>query len=243
MAASEPEEVYPLRHRLRVGEHREIAPAVYYLCLESGPAFLPGQSVSVGLEPDGPARYYSVASGSEESGIAILYDRVEGGALTPRLSRCEVGDTLWVSEAFGSFTDDPEADAMWIATGTGVAPFLSMARSFASGRLGSRKRLIHGGRSLERFYFARELAGLLGDSYLRCCSRCDPSAGQDAVPANAPLYPGRLTRWLEERIAAGELDTGSRYMLCGSSAMVVQVRDLLIRGGVPFARIHAEIYF
>jgi ferredoxin--NADP+ reductase len=33
------------------------------------------------------------------------------------------------------------------------------------------------------------------------------------------------------------------YFLCGSAIMVVEVRDLLIERGIPFATIFAEIYF
>jgi len=32
-------------------------------------------------------------------------------------------------------------------------------------------------------------------------------------------------------------------MLCGSSGMVVEVRDILIDRGIPFGNITAEIYF
>jgi len=34
-----------------------------------------------------------------------------------------------------------------------------------------------------------------------------------------------------------------RFLLCGNSLMVVDARDILIRRGVPFASVVAEIYF
>ena len=46
---------------------------------------------------------------------------------------------------------------MWIANGTGLAPFLSMARA----GLSAGKKLLHGARASEDFYFADELAAFL----------------------------------------------------------------------------------
>lgn len=214
-----------LTRAARVSANREIAPGVYALRFPREFDFLPGQVVAVRLERHIPPRYYSIASGVGDSEIELLYDVVPDGMLTPALSRCRPGEELLVSEPFGSFVDCGKA-AWWVATGTGVAPFASMARSGAC----TNRRLLHGARTLEGFYFHDELAAALGPAYVCCCS------AERAIW----VYPGRLTRWLAEQ---QRLPAETRYMLCGSAGMVIEVRDLLIAKGVPFGDIIAEIYF
>lgn len=203
----------------------EIAPGVFSLRYPRDSDFLPGQVVAVTAAPEIPARYYSIASGTCDAEVELLYDLVPDGALTPGMSGLAVGDKLIVSRPFGSFLD-PSGESWWIATGTGIAPFLSMARS---GTVAG-KRLIHGGRTPDNFYYRDYFSSRLGHGYVCCCSAEQPRFA----------YPGRLSKWLRER---GELPRDSSYLLCGSAGMVVDVRDILISKGVPFENITGEIYF
>jgi len=240
------------RHHVRIVEQEQISDGVYYLRVERPFDFLPGQCIAMAMSQISPARYYSLASDPADTEIGILYDLVPGGALTPHLSRLRSGESVWLSDPFGTFVDD-EGPAVWIATGTGVAPFLSRARSLAGDILRSRKWLIHGGRTNDRFYFGQELARRMPDRFLRCCSQCEPSllpagsTGRDEFdPIKLPeagLYRGRLTVWLTQALAARIFEEGSRFLLCGSAGMVVNVRDMLIAAGIPFDRILSEIYF
>jgi ferredoxin--NADP+ reductase len=150
---------------------------------------------------------------------------VEEGYLSPRLPDLEQGDTVYITEPRGEFTCNQEP-AVWIATGTGIAPFYSMFRSgLADGKI-----LIHGNRYLEQFHFYDEFDSELGKNYIRCCSgELDPF-----------VYHGRVTGYLEEHPLP---DAGLKYYLCGNAEMVVQTRDILISKGVPFDRIISEIYF
>lgn len=219
-----PAELEPTR-RLTVVSNREIAPGVRSLRIRREFSFAPGQVVAITVDPEISPRCYSIASGSGENEIELLYDVVETGLLTPLLARLTRGAQLFVSDPFGSFLDCGPG-SWWIATGTGVAPFLSMVRSgLAEGRM-----LVHGSRTIGGFYHADLLLESLGGRYVRCCTN-ERATG---------VYPGRLTKWLAERPT---LEPAARYMLCGSAGMVVDVRDLLITKGVPFDAILAEVYF
>lgn len=211
--------------KVRVESNERIAADVYLLRFTRSFDFVPGQVVALTVDPLLPARYYSIASGADEPEVGILYDLVPEGVQTPRMCRLEPGQEVLVSKPFGSFID-PNEGSWWIATGTGIAPFISMARS----GLARGKQLVHGGRSLSRFYFHDELESTRDLGYVCCCS------GERADWA----YPGRLTGWLTERI---DLPTNARYLLCGGAGMVVEVRDILIARGVPFEKVSAEIYF
>ena len=81
-------------------------------------------------------RAYSVASSSKEKQFVEFYiTLVRAGSLTPRIFNLEVGDTIEMGKRFvGMFTLDqvPEdKNVVLIATGTGVAPYMSMLRTDA----------------------------------------------------------------------------------------------------------------
>ena len=210
--------------RERVLANREISPGVFLLTLSRNRGFRPGQVVAVTVEPAVPSRLYSIASGTGDEAMDLLFDVVPGGALSPRLASLRPGDILYVSPPSGTFVDS-ERRSVWIATGTGVAPFRSMARS----GLVQEKALAHGSRFLSGLFFRDYFRETLGSSYVACCTREE----EDGV------FPGRVTQWLEASPQYGE----AAYMLCGSAEMVVEVRDTLLKGGVPYANVEAEIYF
>lgn len=205
--------------------NEEISPGVHVISFKLDFDFKPGQVVKIGLTPDVPPRIYSICSGNHEEEVRILFNIKEGGVLTPKLGSLIPGDKIRVSKPYGSFTDN-EKPAWWIASGTGIAPFYSMFRS----GLYANKKLIHGVRFLNQFYFEDELEWTLGDEkYMRCCSQ----------ESSCNTFPGRVTGYLAEL----EEFPPVNYFICGSAIMVVEVRDLLIERGVPFANIFAEIYF
>jgi ferredoxin-NADP reductase len=204
--------------------NKEIAPGIFRLTFPRAHDFVPGQTVALTVEPSLPARYYSIASGSRDAGIEILYDLVPEGLLTPRLARLAPGDRLLASKPFGAFRDG-EGDAVWIAAGTGIAPFASMVRS----GLHAGRTLIHGSRTLAGLYERSYFSSVLRERYVPCCST-------ESAPG---VFRGRSTLWLSSH----SLPRAERWMLCGSSRMVVDARDILIGRGVPFTSVVAEIYF
>jgi len=203
----------------------EIAEGVYILSFRRDFDFLAGQVIGISIEKEGPRRLYSICSGEQEEEVKILYNVIDEGYLTPRLCDLAEGDTIWITEPRGEFLYDP-APAVWIATGTGIAPFYAMLRSGKH----DNKILIHGERCLERFYFYDDFSGEMGSDYLRCCSGEEDEA----------VFSGRVTDYLNE---LSVLPVNHKYYLCGRAEMVVETRDLLIRRGIPFENIVSEIYF
>ena len=218
----------PAPRRIAVASIRPLGSA-YLLAWSRDFAFSPGQLVRLSLREGGEGRLYSLASGPEEGEAAILFNVAEGGELSPSLAALHPGDELWLSGPSGSFPARP-GPGVWIANGTGVAPFVSMARAGLSGG----KRLLHGARSLQDFYFQDELEAAMGERYTRCLS----GPGRES-PEAAGAFRGRLTAFIGSR----HWDPGLCYELCGSALMVTEVRALLIGAGVPHAKIVSEVYF
>jgi ferredoxin--NADP+ reductase len=213
-------------YAVKVESNVSIAPDVYVLSYPRSHAFAAGQVVGISIDEGSEPRLYSIASGNTDDMIRLLYNIKPGGEMSPSLAELKAGDTLFVSEPFGSFYGSA-TPAVFIASGTGVAPFVSMLRS----GLDKDKMLIHGGRTLDSFYFSEELAAALGEeNYIRCCSR-------EKGPG---IYEGRLTSYLRDQES---LDPHRKYYLCGLAEMVVETRDLLIDKGIPYENNIAEIYF
>jgi len=205
-------------------ENKLIAPFAYSLIFRRNFNFIAGQVVGLGINKEIEPRLYSIASGENDEFVEIIYTEKPDGKLTPMLSLLRSGDSLMVSEPFGSYTDCPESP-VWIATGTGIAPFISMLKSGKGGQ----STLIHGIRTSDYFYFADFLKAKLGDHYIQCCSSCNDNA----------FFSGRVTHYLDGQT----LNPNKKYYLCGVAEMVVETRDLLIAKGIPFNSIVAEIYF
>jgi ferredoxin--NADP+ reductase len=203
----------------------EISDRVYLLEFERDFVFEAGQIIKLAWPGDEKARLYSIASGEQQRNIQILFNVVGDGRLTPMLAKLRPGDKVLASGPMGKFkgTDGP---AWWIAQGTGIAPFASMFRSGQTGQ----KTLVHGGRTLNSFYYRDEFEPVLGQHYVRCCSREE----------DGNSFKGRVTDYLS---SFSSLPAEPLYYLCGSSEMVVETRDILIDKGVPFNRIISEIYF
>jgi ferredoxin--NADP+ reductase len=208
-----------------VSENREIAPGVFVLKYPRTFSFVPGQVVAITLNQSLAPRMYSIASGMHDKDIWILYNVRSGGELTPDLSLVKPGDTILSSKPSGNFFGTA-LPSYWIASGTGIAPFVSMWRS----GLKKNKTLIFGGRNLNSFYFEDEFLDALGKNFIRCCSQ---ENGDD-------IFHGRLTHWLAEQ---DNLPRDQKYYLCGSAEMVVDTRDILIDKMIPYENILAEIYF
>ncbi|MEE9368603.1 MAG: FAD-binding oxidoreductase [Pontiella sp.] len=204
--------------------HENISPGVFVIGFKRQHDFIPGQAIKLGVDSDHPPRIYSICSGNQDDELCVLFNIKEDGYLTPKLAQLGIGDSVYASAPYGTFlgTADP---AWWIATGTGIAPFRSMMLA----GLAENKKLAHGIRHLNQFYFDDELSEALGPNYHRCCS---------AEKAKT-VYEGRVTGFLNEQ----ELSTDLRYYICGQANMAVEMRDLLIAKGIPFANIITEIYF
>lgn len=83
----------------------------------------------VGLRYDGTSRAYSLANSPTEDELEICVRRVSGGRLSPRI--CDglaVGDEVTIRGPYGELVlqDHSSRDMVFLATGTGVAPFKGM---------------------------------------------------------------------------------------------------------------------
>jgi ferredoxin--NADP+ reductase/benzoate/toluate 1,2-dioxygenase reductase subunit len=110
---------------------------------------------------------------------------------------------------------------VFIASGTGIAPFRSMVRTYPE----IDYTLIHGVRHSIDAYDRQEY---VSDRYILCSSR-------DAKGT----YNGRLTGYLKDCIFANE----TNFYLCGNSDMIFDALEILKVKGFERDQIHCEVYF
>ncbi|MCC7297794.1 MAG: FAD-dependent oxidoreductase [Bacteroidia bacterium] len=97
--------------------------------------FIPGQFVVIHfrqLPEFENTRSYSIASAPGSSIIELCISIKEEGKATPLLWQMPIGSTLEISEPQGNFIykNSEDKEVVFICTGTGIAPFISMLRFF-----------------------------------------------------------------------------------------------------------------
>jgi ferredoxin-NADP reductase len=173
-------------------------------------------------------RDYSLTNAPQDDHLVICVRHIPGGAVSPVLAEAKVGQRFQVSEAFGYFTYQPsDWPAVFIATGTGIAPFVAYVRSGVN-----RFYLLHGVRTKGDLYY-RDIVEPLAGSYIGCISQLhSKNAVSDRV------FAGRVTHYLQSELPAGRYD----FYLCGRGEMVrdaMAIIDRRFEGG----RVFTEIFF
>ncbi len=203
-----------------------LSPRVFECALErpEGFSFLPGQSIR--LRHGGVERDYSIASGMGEGELLICVRLIEGGALSPALASAEPGEAMLLEGPRGFFFHrESPRPCVLVATGTGVAPFRSMAASGLKAYT-----LLHGVRGPEELCYRGSLEPGAG-RYVACIS------GQGGAAALPGAYEGRVTAWVGERLERREHD----FYLCGHRGMVRDL-SLMIDAEFPGSMLYAEIF-
>jgi len=239
------------------------------------PVFEPGQFAVVGLPGSAPRtplsdpeeapadpdklirRAYSIASPSLPGHhLELFVTLVRSGELTPRLFALQPGSRLWVGPKItGMFTlaeVPPDQNLALVATGTGLAPYMSMLRT----------RLEAGGR--------RKVAVLIGARHswdigysaeLRTMQRLIPEFAFLPIvsrPTEEPTAWGGATGHVQSLWTGGALERAwgfkptaadTHVFLCGAPAMIEGMSTLLEAEGFTVhekgkpGQIHHEKYW
>jgi ferredoxin--NADP+ reductase/benzoate/toluate 1,2-dioxygenase reductase subunit len=204
-------------------DKRDISPSVFVLRLErNGFNFDPGQYVFINLPGETYVREYSIYSGADDPYIEFLIKEVSDGFVSAKLRKSNPGDQLEIDGPFGFFTLNEAfystPPLLLISTGSGIAPFHSFIRS----RPSLKYRLIHGVRDCIETYEKN-----IYHHYVLCTSR-----------DNTGDYHGRVSQYLKEN----PVSTDFWCYLCGNYEMILEVTEILIKQGIPFAHIYSEVH-
>lgn len=177
-------------------------------------------------------RPYSIASANHDTNNFEFYiSQIKSGQLTPRLFNLSLGDRLWVgSRIVGVFklSETPvDNNIVMIATGTGLAPYISFLRSHMKDHQNTKLVIIHGAAYPWDLGYFSELEFLQNTFpnffYLPTLLEADESWSG---------LRGSIETHLEEKLI--ENKTGieinpdkTHFFLCGNPKMVENVSEFL----------------
>ncbi|MBL8856955.1 MAG: ferredoxin--NADP reductase [Planctomycetes bacterium] len=216
--------------------------------------FVPGQFIQLGL-PAGPdarriaadgsvrtklvKRSYSIAGAPHErEAYELCLAFVEQGQLTPKLRELTVGDRLWHDPIpKGIFTMERVPygrDLVFVATGTGIAPFVSMLRAYGGNPLRFRHFVVvHGARKRSDLAYHEELtAAARADrrvSYIPILSR-EP-AGSGWIGLRGRVQTALQPACFLSRTGFALNPSSASVFLCGNPAMIDEMRTELASSG------------
>jgi NAD(P)H-flavin reductase len=217
-----------VRYKTQLVTRRWISEDAFETRFERPPGFefVPGQRVRF-LQGE-VERDYSPVSSPKEDGIEFLVKSVKGGLFSSALASAREGTSFSFTGPHGYFRFYPsERVPVFVATGTGVAPFVSMARAGVKDFI-----LLHGVRRLLDLYYEplfRKTATL----YVPCLSALkDPREGGPGA------FAGRVTGYLANHLTSGAYD----FYLCGNGEMIRDV-ILLVDQQFPNSLVYNETFY
>lgn len=209
--------------------------------------FQPGQFVRLGIDsgsglPGGVIwRPYSMVSADYDEYLEFFSIIVPDGAFSTRIASVAVGDTLYVEkQPYGYLTTGRFVggqDLWMLASGTGVAPFLSILRDPQVWAQYDNLILAYSVRELSELAYRDEIAALSNDTLFAEHGHklhFVPIVTREQVPG---LLGSRLTELLENggleaRVGLAIDPQRARILICGNPQMLDDVRDVLLRRGL-----------
>lgn len=195
--------------------------------------FKNGEFVSIGIRPEGKliARAYSIVSTNQDDYLEFLSIHVPNGPLTSHLANIHEGESVWINKkSTGTLTMQhvmAGRNLYMLATGTGLAPFISLIHDNELFKRFDNVVLVHSVRNIAELAYKKEIESLanLQLHYVPTVTR-EPFTNRTR---GADLFrSGELFRLLGFPVADPEHD---RVMICGNPDMNKEMTTYLKQHG------------
>jgi ferredoxin--NADP+ reductase len=216
---------------------------------DRGYRFVPGQFARLGVKGAAEGsivwRAYSIASAAHDEHLEFFSVVVPNGQFTSRLSKLKEGDEIYVErKSYGFLTTDrfqAGKDLWMLATGTGLAPFLSILHDFATWEHYDNLLLVQSVRTQQELAYEDLIRGFEGSEYY---GEFAHKLRYARIVTREPV-PGTLRDRVTKLLSNGVLEENlgvkldhdrSRIMLCGNPDMVEDTRKILTERGYRMSR-------
>jgi ferredoxin--NADP+ reductase len=201
--------------------------------------FSNGHFTMIGLKLEGKPllRAYSIVSANYEEHLEFLSIKVPDGPLTSRLQHIQAGDTIIVGKKpTGTLLCDyllPGKRLYMLATGTGLAPFMSIVRDPDTYDRFEQVVLVHGVREVDELAYHDLLGKQLPEHEFLGELVRDKLKYYPTVTREAFVNQGRITELIESGKLFEDLQLPAfnpredRVMICGSPGMLKELKGML----------------
>ena len=234
----------------RVDQHDSLG--YFWVSFDDDPTpFEPGQYMTIGVFVDGKIvqRPYSVASpphAAGSTGYEFYLRLVQGGTFTPVLWDLPTGQRMRMIGPKGKFLLEPDDDRthLFISSGTGNAPFVSMMRQMLADGTTRRAVFINGVSHVRDLGYRELLEGWESSgeypvTFVPTISR--PTDPPTRAGPDAPAVPSRSWRRLFADLGLRPDDTIA--YLCGNPDMILAAEETLLGLGLPETAVKKELYW
>ena len=212
--------------------------------------FEPGQYMTIGVFADDKLwqRPYSVASAPADAadGYEFYVRLVPIIRFTTLLWRLQVGQQMRMTGPKGRFLLEPDdrRTHLYVSTGTGIAPFISMIRETLAHKKPRKTVVLHGVSYADELGYRDVLEAWERDGTYPV--RYVPTVSRPADPRNAG-WTGRTGR-VEAVMSDVCRDLGLRpdrtvVYICGNPEMILNVEGVLMNRGFPEFHVKKELYW
>jgi ferredoxin--NADP+ reductase len=242
-------------YRAQITARVDFAPDLWSVRVRPGGEFkfAPGQYATLGLDglEKRSERPYSIVSSPYEGEIEFFFELVPNGQLTPHVYKLQVGDVLNMRKIpKGRFTLETKGERtnhLLISTVTGVAPFVSFARSlyedWKEGKFSGEHKLflLNGASRSWEFGYLEELRKFAAEvpwlTYVPTVSR----------PWDDPSWSGEVGR-VDDLVRKytdmwGINGNNGWAYICGHPGMIENTKGILKRIGFGKETMKEEIYW
>ena len=173
-------------------------------------------------------RYYSLLSTPNDPNLTLCVHHLPEGPLSSVLASAEIGFQLKLTGPHGYFTFKPSSRMpVFIATGTGIAPFVSFSRSGVTNFT-----LMHQAISADELYYQSYFHEIT-PKYFSCLTEVPIT--ESKIPN---LFCGKISECIRKSLRPGSYD----FYLCGEREMIREV-TLLIDEIYPESRVYTEVFY
>ena len=193
--------------------------------------FNPGQFFSLGVPGVPINREYSVSSGIDENYLDFLIREINGGVLSTQLKSLKKDDQIKILGPYGEFylkEFNTNKKYNFFASGSGLAPFISIIRSFNN----LSYNIFHGVRLFEDIYTENKLK-----NYNVFISKFNSEEKHSSLRT----YNGRITSNFE--VIKNYINSNDLFFICGNSLMINDVYDYLEKNKIKNSNIYSELFF
>ncbi len=200
-------------HSVQINYRKELGNGYFELALSRPENFQYDVGQRIRFVTGTLQRDYSLISTPDMPYLSIFFRSVPHGRLTPKLMSAQVGDQFNITGPHGYFRfQSSQRMAVFVATGTGIAPFVAFARSGISGYI-----LLYGVRDDDDLFYLESFENQAA-LFVPCVSGKRPGQGM-----MSRRFDGTVSEYLSHELSEGSYD----FYVCGNRRMIRDVTHII----------------